>query len=296
MVVDMRSSMGPTARDGQAEAAIARSPFPGAGHAPPPGHYSAQMAPHFRPATPATLGVSPVHQTPVPIPHPPHHAAPAPSHMPIRPMRYQNPHQHLQHQLQPQPQQPQAGYAHATHQQSMGTPLPAGSSSSVPTRAAFASVTGNAPQHSTAYNPPRPPEVYTLTEDANERLPLTLRQSYQHDEAGRVFFFTAPPLDRHHKGLSPGSAGLGHSVRYLAGRAAWLAEREMKRKRRDEDASKRGEPPRKSTTTDEGGATDSADTVVRQATNAINEWFRQLDHETHEWRTNAGLEGWRNAT
>ncbi|XP_044717589.1 bromodomain-containing protein [Hirsutella rhossiliensis] len=261
---DVRSSMFSVVRDGPAEATV-RGPFHGPG-----------------PASPPASGVSPMHQTPVPIPHPPHHAAPAPPHMPIRPMHYQHPHphphphphQHLQHpQHQLQQQQPQAGYVHnysaaaAAHQQPMGTPLAAGNSSQVQlpqsARAALAPVTGSTTQHATVYNPPRPPEVYTLTDGANDALPTALRQGFQHDDAGRVLFFTAPPLD--HK----------------------------KRKCRDE-AARKPEVSQKRMATDEAAVTEAADPVVGEATNAMNEWFRQLDHETHEWRRNAGLEGWSN--
>lgn len=50
--------------------------------------------------------------------------------------------------------------------------------------------------HANIYNPPRPPEVYTLPENVNESIAREMREGFQHDSAGRILFFTAPPLDR----------------------------------------------------------------------------------------------------
>lgn len=85
-----------------------------------------------------------------------------------------------------------------------------------------------------AYNPPRPVEVYHLDDALNAKIPQEVREQFQRDEAGRVLFFTQPPLDRPHRGLSSESASLGHSVRYLADRAREREDRRAKRKARDE--------------------------------------------------------------
>jgi chromatin structure-remodeling complex subunit RSC1/2 len=85
-----------------------------------------------------------------------------------------------------------------------------------------------------AYNPPRPIEVYTLDEATNAGIPADVREQFLQDEAGHVLFFTQPPLERAHRGLSKEGADLGHSIRYLADRARDVQDRRAKRKARDE--------------------------------------------------------------
>lgn len=85
-----------------------------------------------------------------------------------------------------------------------------------------------------AYNPPRPVEVYQLGEATNKSIPPSVREQFLRDDAGNVLFFTQPPLDRAHRGVSKESADLGHSVRYLADRAREVQDRRAKRKARDE--------------------------------------------------------------
>lgn len=84
------------------------------------------------------------------------------------------------------------------------------------------------------YNPPRPNEVYTLRDEVDMQIPAALRAQYQTDEKGRILFFTAPPLNRPHPSVSDEDSTLGHSVRYLANLRQVKAERERKRKERDE--------------------------------------------------------------
>lgn len=84
-----------------------------------------------------------------------------------------------------------------------------------------------------AYIPPRQVEVYTLR-DLDAQIPPEVREQYQTDDDGRVLFFTAPPLNRPHPGVADSHATLGHSVGYLSGLAEHRAERERKRKERDE--------------------------------------------------------------
>lgn len=242
------------------------------------------------------------HQTPVPIPHQPLHVAVPPPHMAMRPMQYQHSHPHQPQHQQPgyaqnyPPAYPQSPAATALHHQPMANPL-AASYSQAPlapaARTPFVPAAGNTAPHANVYNPPRPPEVYTLPDNVNEALPPPLRQGFQHDGAGRVLFFTAPPLDRSHKGLSPRSAALGHSVKYLAGREAWLAERDRKRKDRDE-AGKHG-ASHKRVALDTDHSPELADVVISHAAGAINKWFQRLDQETQGWRRDAGLDGWRKA-
>ncbi|KJZ75645.1 hypothetical protein HIM_04802 [Hirsutella minnesotensis 3608] len=283
---DARTSMLLAPRDGAPENLL-KDKFHSA-VPPASGHYNnAGMTPHFQPGTPASGG-PPVHQTPVPIPHPPHHVAPVPPpHMPIRPIQFQHP------QPQPQPayvqNYPQAA---AGHQQPVGTPVTVGfnnhSHGQGPTRPSF-TPSGNPSPHPKAYNPPRPPEVYTLPENAHFVLPPSLRQEFQQDEAGRILLYTTPPLDRSHRGIAPASAGLGHSVKYLAGRDEWVAERSRKRKRRDDAKSTQLGSHNSLPLTDQDlGMVE----ITQQAAEAVNEWFRRLDRETQDWRKDAHLEEW----
>lgn len=96
----------------------------------------------------------------------------------------------------------------------------------------------NAMPHANAsanmYNPPRPNEVYTLRDEVDMQIPPEVREQYQTDEKGRILFFTAPPLNRPHPGVAEEDSSLGHSVRYLANLRQVRAERERKRKERDE--------------------------------------------------------------
>jgi chromatin structure-remodeling complex subunit RSC1/2 len=68
-----------------------------------------------------------------------------------------------------------------------------------------------------AYNPPRPVEVYHLSDAANASIPPDIRAQFHRDEQDHILFFTAPPLDVPH---IPGAAKkLGHSIKYLAAKA-----------------------------------------------------------------------------
>ncbi|KAI9150172.1 Chromatin structure-remodeling complex subunit RSC1 [Paramyrothecium foliicola] len=303
-----RPSMLSATRDIPSDLSVRNSsvPFAGPVPSPSPGHYNAHMTSHFQPATPGP-GMPPVHQTPVPIPHPPQHVIPPQA--PLQTIPYQPPpqpqhqpqHQH-QHQFQHQPQQPRYPQSYAPSfpqspapmHQPMGNPLVAtyapGPVSPVANRNQMAQPQGVNMPHANAYNPPRPPEVYTLPDNLNEAFPPEVRRSFQHDEAGRILFFTAPPLERANKGVSSSSAGLGHSIKYLAGRKEWLAERERKRKERDE---KDGEATSKRSNGDNHGNA-AARAVVSQAVEAMDQWFQHFDQDTQRWEKDAGLEGWRN--
>lgn len=212
----------------------------------------------------------------------------------MRPMQYQQQQQQQQSGFQ---QNYAANYAQTPapvlhQQQQVGNPL-VSNYTPVPvppvSRTPVGTAPGNAMTPGNVYNPPRPPEVYTLPDNLNESLAGEVRRCFQHDAAGRVLFFTAPPLDRPHKGISQDSAGLGHSIKYLAGRKEWLAEREKKRKQRDEkdllESQKRVETELKKDQPSEGD-------MVIQATTAMSKWFHQLDKDTQRWTKEAGLEGW----
>ena len=137
------------------------------------------------------------------------------------------------------------------------------------------------------YNPPRPPEVYTLPDAVNEAMPPDIRRKFQHDGNDRVLFFTAPPLDRRDNGIAPGSCGLGHSAKYLAGRKEWLAERDKKRKERgptsDHDVRHRPSP------SSEFEADN--DPSFNQAKVMFETRFRDFDRDTIQWHRDAGFGG-----
>lgn len=277
-----RLPIDPGVKDGTSEAARNGAvPYSMVGAVPAPNQYYGHLPQHFQPV-PQIAG-SNIPQTPVPIPHPPQQTPP--SHMSMRSMQYQ---------YQPQPaymQNYNPGFAQAPvipmHHQQMPNSRPTGymqgHATTVP-RPPGVGTPGAVQAHANMYNPPRPPEVYTLPDNVNEGLPETVRRQFQHDDAGRVLFFSAAPLDRSCGGLSPESAGLGHSAKYLAGREMWLAEREKKRKDRDEVLhglrekvlrieQQPGESP-----------------VVSQATRAVEIFFEQLNQETEQLKGDLRLE------
>jgi chromatin structure-remodeling complex subunit RSC1/2 len=266
---------------------------PGAVPSPSPSQYNAHMTSHFQPVTPVAVPPQ-IHQTPVPIPHPPHLGTPGAQVPGVRPMQYQ---QHT-HQL------PQAGYAQNYAQgyaQSPAPPMHQQPQMASPMGPAYGQVPvaavarpplptpGNTMPPGNMYNPPRPPEVYTLPDNLNDVFPDEVRQSFQHDSAGRILFFTAPPLDRLHKGVSNESAGLGHSIKYLAGKQQWLANRETKRKQRDENDALES---KKRIELKAAAAREAKEEIVAQASDAMSKWLEDLDKDTQKWKKDAGLEGW----
>ena len=136
------------------------------------------------------------------------------------------------------------GYAHGTpvapvHHQPAPPPMapgydPRAAAMNTPTRPGMPPPPAGAAS-SNAYNPPRPPEVFTIADDEiNRSIPEQVRNQFQRDETGRVLFFTAPPGQLENNGLTKRGAALGHTSRYLDGLDEWRAERERKRKERDE--------------------------------------------------------------
>jgi chromatin structure-remodeling complex subunit RSC1/2 len=78
-----------------------------------------------------------------------------------------------------------------------------------------------------SYNPPKPAEVYHLSDALNLAIPADIREQFQTDDQGRVLFFTTPPLDPLNI-VKPGQI-LGHSEKY----------EEAKQKRLEAIAAKR---------------------------------------------------------
>ncbi|VUC34553.1 unnamed protein product [Clonostachys rosea] len=253
---------------------------------PSPHHqFPVHMTSQFRPATPAGAGMAHIQQTPVPIPQPPHHAAPSPP-VSMRPIHYQQ--QQPTYQAAPNfIQSP-----HMNHQVMQNQMVPQYNQGPPPAvqRPPMAQPPNNVMPNANMYNPPRPPEVYTLLDPVNDALPVELRKQFLHDGNGRVLFFTAPPLDRPSNGLSPESAKLGHSARYLAGRKDWLAERERKRKERDENNT---EANKRLSLEEDDSRSPADESLSSQATSAIEKWFQDFDRNTQVWEKTTGLDGWR---
>ncbi|KAI5851067.1 hypothetical protein GGS23DRAFT_601832 [Durotheca rogersii] len=191
----------------------APTPHPGlpvqgvpAGHHVPHGHTTAPMA------QPQHYQLHQVHQPPVYNGYPPQFGATSVS---------------IPHQPQPPPHQihnsPVPGYD-ASHRLAPS-----------PVRNAIAAAPTPIPHvQANAYNPPRPIEVYHLDDTLDAQIPQEIREQFQRDQLGRVLFFTQPPLDRPHRGLSSESADLSHSARYLADRAREIDDRRAKRKAQHE--------------------------------------------------------------
>lgn len=230
-----------------------------------PNRFNAQMP---------SPGLNTPHQTPVPVPQVPNYAQH--SHPNARQMSAQHPQQ--QHAYA-------QGYASGNMQasgQSASYQSVGGSFSShaqspqqhYASRPPPAIMHAQPGQPSNAYNPPRPPEVYTLPEPINDALPRDVREGFERDREGRVLFFTAPPLDRSNK-LAPTSAELGHSIKYLAGRKSWLDERNRKRRERDESFAHSTKRSASGKTAD----LDLYNTAV-QAKEGMDHWFGIVDANT----------------
>ncbi|KAL1889603.1 hypothetical protein Cpir12675_005725 [Ceratocystis pirilliformis] len=192
------------------------------------------MQPHFQPpmqhqmppqmnsmSRPSSVSV-PVS---VPVPMPPAYQGIPGSQHPSRPMLPPNstPNPGYQAQFLPQqfpPQMPPQSQPQPLQQQlpmQPRTPMPM----------------APAPVVAQSHPPPSRFEVYTLSDEANEKIPKSLSKNFHTDDQGRILFFATPPLARAHAGKSLHAAALGHSARYLSGREEWLEERERKRKARD---------------------------------------------------------------
>ncbi|KAI1371897.1 hypothetical protein F4677DRAFT_433965 [Hypoxylon crocopeplum] len=225
------------------------------------GHVTPQMAqtshfqahqPHQPHQPPAFSGYPPQFSTtPVPLPHQPHHVPPQMS----TPMAGYDP----SHRLVPSPARPPMAAA----------PSP-----------------GAHPQ-ANAYNPPRPVEVYHLDGALDAAISQEVREQFQRDEAGHVLFFTQPPLDRQHRGLSNESASLGHSVRYLADRAREMQDRRAKRRARDE---LRQEEEQKRQKTEKLAAERGKDELVDLAGNLLMGLVDSIKMRTDE--VNTFYDGW----
>lgn len=127
-------------------------------------------------------------------------------------------------------------------------------------------------------NPPRPIEVYHLSDSANASIPEDIREQFQRDEQGHVLFFTAPPLDV----LPPTKPGpaLGHTARYLAEKLRRKVA--LKEKRKAEGLPENGEESVKKRP--RHGDADPAliAQVGEMRDKAIGIWVKQMEHGTEK--------------
>ncbi|KAI0857558.1 hypothetical protein F4860DRAFT_489202 [Xylaria cubensis] len=227
-------------------------------HVPPP--QMTPQAPQYQPhpphqthPTPAFNGYTPQYNpTPVPMPPQPHH--PPPPHQMANPIIPYDP-----SRLAPSPAR--------------------GSVAPVPSPGGHV--------QANAYNPPRPIEVYRLDDATNANIPADVREQFLRDEAGNVLFFTQPPLERTHRGVSKENADLGHSVRYLADRAREVQDRRAKRKARDE---MRKEEDKKRYALEQEAAQIEQQEQIDSAAKILLGWAQSIQEEADVLKTN--YDGW----
>lgn len=128
-----------------------------------------------------------------------------------------------------------------------------------------------------AYNPPRPIEVYRLSDNANASIPPDIRAQFHRDEQDHILFFTAPPLD---VPRIPGAAKkLGHSIKYLAAKAQERAASEAKKDATSPDAATDEKPDLKRKTPE----TDSrASEIARLKSRALEVLGAQIQEGTEK--------------
>ncbi|KAK8091791.1 Bromodomain-containing protein [Apiospora hydei] len=243
----------------------------------------AYAAPHFAPRPSAS---------PVPVPqygHPGMHNAHAAPQMPPQTPHYQHPppqpafnnYQYAANGT-PMPHQP-----HQPHHQPHHQPMPMNASPMVGYDQRLAPSPARPAASGKRLQPPRPVEVYRLDDSLNERIPAEIRDQFQRDEAGRVLFFTQPPLERAHRGVSHESAGLGHSVRYLADRARGIEDRRAKRKARDE--LRKEEERKKAETAAEQKKLEMQE-QIDVAADVLNKWIGTMNKENEALKQQ--YDGW----
>lgn len=131
----------------------------------------------------------------------------------------------LQHSYAPQTPQAAMGKASGqTMNYHQHPPTIANSPATYPSR----------PSTSTNYRDPPPIEVYVLPDHANLSIPREIRQRYHQDAAGRVLFFTAPPVPNPPEPISETNQPRRHTVRYVAEKARRAGLIAKKRKERED--------------------------------------------------------------
>lgn len=139
-----------------------------------------------------------------------------------------------------------------------------------------------------AYNPPRAPEVYTLSDAANSAIPADIRAQFHKDEYGHVIFYTAPPLAV--DTLPEEAQTLGHSLRYLADKARHEEELEKKRKARAAQLEiEASEKIKRMKANNES----KVEMALRQNVKALSSWTEQMEEGTDEMYKQMYGENWK---
>lgn len=97
----------------------------------------------------------------------------------------------------------------------------------------------------TNYKAPQPVEVWSLNDAANASIPPDIRHQFRCDDAGRVLFFTAPPVEFAEQDSTVDAPLLGHSIEYTASKIRRTAELEERKKRRAEAQVEKSEKRQK---------------------------------------------------
>ncbi|RDL30456.1 Bromodomain-containing protein [Venustampulla echinocandica] len=142
--------------------------------------------------------------------------------------------------------------------------------------------------HTNAYNPPRPVEVYTLSESANLSIPADIRGQFQQDEYGKVIFFTAPPLDINP--IPEDTQKLGHSLRYLADKARSKEAEANKRKIRETHLEAEASTKIKRMKADGDG---KRQWIIDQKLASLESWMKDMDNGTDELYKQLHGEKWK---
>jgi chromatin structure-remodeling complex subunit RSC1/2 len=140
------------------------------------------------------------------------------------------------------------------------------------------------------YNPPRPTEVYTLSDQANAAIPEDIREQFHRDDRGHVLFFASPPLAV--PKVAVNGKQLQHSARYLAARARRSKERDLKRQR-EEEANAEREEARKKMKKEED--LKLAQQVEESTAKAFSIWVEETIAGTNELYKKMFGEQWENA-
>lgn len=122
-------------------------------------------------------------------------------------------------------------------------------------------------------------DSWVLYDDVDASIPREVRDQYQTDDKGHVLFFTAPPQNRPNHGVADEYATLGHSARYLSGIQQHRAERERKRKERD-DALRQQEADRAAR--DSEVKEQTARQMSAAAGRHIGDWILGMQRENEE--------------
>lgn len=146
-----------------------------------------------------------------------------------------------------------------------------------------------------SYKEPNPTEVWTLPDAANAGIPPEIRAQFQRDTAGRVLFFTAPPVQLDDAGPG-GSKTLGHSIRYLAQKFRREEETAQKRKAFEAAKAEAQQTKKKQRVADAAAMQDSLEKLKMQAFETLHTQLTEnLEGELtivygEEWKTKYGAD------